>query len=55
MIKGGFGWEIGNGEEVSTWFDTWIENEPLCISTQLNQCGMLLISEQMMEVGILDV
>lgn len=31
MTKGGFAWNIGTGEEVSIWFDIWVDNEPLCL------------------------
>lgn len=29
MVRGGYGWKLGNGRDVSIWFDIWVENEPL--------------------------
>lgn len=31
IIEGGFGWKIGNGRDVSIWFDVWIGNDPICL------------------------
>lgn len=31
MVQGSFGWRIGNGEQASLWFDTWLAIDPLCL------------------------
>lgn len=30
-MKGGFSWSIGNGQDISLWFDVWLGHDPLCL------------------------
>lgn len=30
-VKGGFSWSIGNGQDISLWFDVWLGHDPLCL------------------------
>lgn len=57
-VKAGFGWRVGQGSLVSFWFDSWLDQAPLCLfitlippsELQLTVQDMLLMDGKI-EVG----
>ena len=34
FVKGSYEWRLGNGSQISLWFDTWLDFEPLCFHVE---------------------